>query len=30
VLRPLIHKGGLRVDVLGDGEIRLGALIRTV
>ena len=30
VLRPLIHKGGLRVDVLGDGEIRLGAPIRTV
>jgi hypothetical protein len=30
VLRPLIHKGGLRVDVLGDGEIRLGAPIATV
>ncbi len=30
VLRPLIHKGGLRVDVRGDGEIRLGAPIRTV
>jgi hypothetical protein len=27
LLRPLIHKGGLRVDVLTDGEIRLGAPI---
>jgi len=24
-LRPLIHKGGLRADVLTDGEIRVGA-----
>jgi hypothetical protein len=23
-LRPLIHKGGLRADVLADGEIRAG------
>ena len=30
VLRPLIHKGGLRVDIRSDGEIRLGAPIRTV
>lgn len=30
VLRPLIHRGGLRVDVRGDGEIRLGDPIRTV
>jgi MOSC domain len=30
VLRPLIHKGGLRVDVRSDGEIRVGAPIRTV
>jgi hypothetical protein len=30
MLRPLIHRGGLRVDVLGDGEIRLGAAITTV
>jgi hypothetical protein len=30
VLRPLVNKGGLRVDVLGDGEIRLGDEIRTV
>jgi hypothetical protein len=28
LLRPLIPKGGLRVDVLTDGEIRLGASIR--
>jgi hypothetical protein len=27
ILRPLIHRGGLRVDVLSDGEIRLGAPI---
>jgi MOSC domain-containing protein YiiM len=30
LLRPLIHKGGLRADVLTDGEIRLGAPIRPV
>ena len=30
VLRPLIHRGGLRVDVLGDGEIRVGDEVRTV
>jgi hypothetical protein len=30
ILRPLIHRGGLRVDVLTDGEIRLGAPIHTV
>ena len=30
VLRPLIHKGGLRVEVRSDGEIRLGDPIRTV
>jgi hypothetical protein len=30
LLRPLIHKGGLRVDVLTDGEIPLGAPIRLV
>lgn len=28
VLRPLIHRGGLRVDVLSDGELRAGAAIR--
>jgi hypothetical protein len=30
VLRPLIHKGGLRVDIRSDGEIPVGAPIRTV
>jgi hypothetical protein len=30
LLRPLIHRGGLRVDVLTDGEIRLGAAIEVV
>jgi hypothetical protein len=30
VLRPLIHRGGLRADVLSDGEIRVGAEIRPV
>ena len=30
ILRPLIHRGGLRVDVLTDGEIRLGAPIHAV
>jgi hypothetical protein len=29
LLRPLIHKGGLRADVLTDGEIRLGTLVRS-
>jgi hypothetical protein len=28
LLRPLIHKGGLRVDILTDGEVQLGAPIR--
>jgi hypothetical protein len=30
VLRPLIHNGGLRVDIRSDGEIQVGAPIRTV
>jgi len=30
VLRPLVNKGGLRVDLLCDGEIRVGDGIRTV
>src|ERR671916_3108524 len=30
LLRPLIHRGGLRADVLTDGEIRLGAPIQPV
>ena len=29
LLRPLIHKGGLRADILTDGEIPVGAPIRT-
>ena len=29
-LRPLIHKGGLRADILTDGEIPLGASIEPV
>jgi hypothetical protein len=30
ILRPLIHRGGLRVDVLSDGEVRLGEQISLV
>jgi hypothetical protein len=30
LLRPLIHKGGLRADILTDGEIGLGTRIRPV
>jgi hypothetical protein len=30
LLRPLIHKGGLRADILTDGELRLGAPIQPV
>ena len=30
LLRPLIHKGGLRADILTDGEIRLGAPVQPV
>jgi hypothetical protein len=30
LLRPLIHRGGLRADVLTDGEIRLGAPIHVI
>jgi hypothetical protein len=30
VLRGLIHSGGLRADVLSDGDIEVGAVIRTV
>jgi hypothetical protein len=30
ILRPLIHRGGLRADVLNDGEVRLGAPVLTV
>ena len=30
LLRPLIHRGGLRADVLTDGELRLGAPVQAV
>ena len=30
VLRPLIHRGGLRADVLGDGLIKTGSVIETI
>ena len=30
VLRALAHRGGLRVDVLGDGELRVGDQLRAV
>jgi hypothetical protein len=30
ILRPLIHRGGLRADILTDGEIRLGAPVLSV
>jgi MOSC domain-containing protein YiiM len=30
VLRSLIHRGGLRADVLSDGQISIGALIETL
>jgi hypothetical protein len=29
VLRALVHRGGLRADILEDGEIRVGDLVRT-
>ncbi len=29
LLRPLIHQGGLRVDIINDGDIRQGAVITT-
>jgi hypothetical protein len=28
VLRPLVHRGGLRADILGDGVIRVGDRVR--
>ena len=28
VLRPLVHRGGLRADILDDGEIRVGDAVR--
>jgi hypothetical protein len=30
LLRPLIHRGGLRADVLTDGELRVGAPVQAV
>jgi hypothetical protein len=30
VLRPLVHRGGLRADILGEGEIRVGDEVRAV
>jgi hypothetical protein len=30
LLRPLVHRGGLRADVLTDGEVRVGAPVVTV
>jgi MOSC domain-containing protein YiiM len=30
VLRELVHRGGLRADILEDGEIRLGDEVRAV
>lgn len=29
-LRGLIHRGGLRADVLGDGQVTIGSLIETI
>ena len=29
VLRALVHRGGLRADILADGEIRVGDPVRT-
>ncbi len=29
LLRPLIHRGGLRVDILTDGDITVGSTIST-
>jgi MOSC domain-containing protein YiiM len=30
VLRGLIHRGGLRADILTDGRIRIGSAIETI
>ena len=30
VLRALVHRGGLRADIVGDGEIRVGDAVRAV
>jgi hypothetical protein len=28
VLRPLVHRGGLRADILEDGVLRVGDAVR--
>jgi hypothetical protein len=28
LLRPLVHRGGLRADILADGELRVGDEVR--
>ena len=28
ILRPLVHRGGLRADILGEGEVRVGDQVR--
>jgi hypothetical protein len=30
VLRELVHRGGIRADILGDGEIKLGDAVRAI
>jgi hypothetical protein len=30
VLRGLIHQGGLRADILTDGQVSIGAVIETI
>ena len=30
LLQPLLHRGGLRADVLEDGEIRVGDLVKAL
>lgn len=30
ILRPLVHRGGLRADILADGEISLGVAVRVI
>jgi hypothetical protein len=30
ILRPLVHRGGLRADILDDGEIGVGDRVRVI
>ena len=30
LLRPLVHRGGLRADILEDGELRAGDAVRAI